>query len=78
MKLTASRVAFVFSVTFASAFWMYEPKHCMHAMRAMFESSSFDIPMPSGWLLPFSFGAARLTASHVVGLSPTSPHQSRR
>jgi hypothetical protein len=52
---------------------MNDPKHIIKAIRAMFESISFDIPIPIGWPLARSFGAAFSTLSHVVGLSPTSP-----
>jgi hypothetical protein len=47
-------------------------------MFAMFESSSFDMPIPIGWPAAFSFGAALRTCSHVVGASPTPFHRSCR
>ena len=40
---------------------MKEPKHIIIAMRAMFESISFDMPIPIGWPFAFSFGAALRT-----------------
>ena len=52
---------------------MNEPKHIIIAISAMFESISFDMPIPIGWPFRRSRGAARATASHVVGRAPTSP-----
>ena len=57
---------------------MKEPKHIIIAIRAMFESISFDIPRPIGLPIARSFGAALSTLSQVVGLSPTSPQRSVR
>ena len=42
----------------------------MKAISAMFESISCDWPIPIGWPIAFSFGAAALTWSHVAGDSP--------
>ena len=39
-------------------------------MSAMFESSSADCPIPSGWPAAFSFGAAFRTFSQVFGDIP--------
>ena len=61
-----------------SLFWMKEPKHIIIAISAMFESISFDMPIPIGWPIAFSFGAALSTLSQLVGLSPTSPQRSVR
>src|SRR6476646_5894141 len=60
------------------AFWIYDPKHCIRAMFAMLESSSFDMPMPIGCPFALSFGAAFSTWSQVAGDSPTSFHRSWR
>ena len=70
MNLTASIVFFESSVGLLSSFWMKLPKHIMKAISAMFESSSCDWPIPIGWPIAFSFGAAALTWSHVAGDSP--------
>ena len=40
----------------------------------MFESSSFDIPSPTGCPAFFSFGAALRTLSHVFGAIPALNH----
>src|SRR5438445_13879201 len=74
MNLSAPTVSFELIVSRLSAFWMNEPKHIIKAMFAMFESSSFDIPIPIGWPIAFSFGAAFSTWAQVVGASP-SPYQ---
>src|SRR5438067_7342390 len=71
MNLTASIVFFESSVGWFASFWMKLPKHIMNAIRAMFESSSCDCPIPIGWPAAFSFGAAALTWSQVAGDSPT-------
>ncbi len=72
MNLSASRVPLLLMVTRACASWMKPPKHCRRAMRAMFESSSFDMPIPTGCPIAFSFGAALSTSCQVFGaLTPT-------
>ena len=78
MNLSASTVCFDLIVSWFSSFWMNEPKHIMKAMFAMFESSSFDMPIPIGWPIAFSFGAALRTCSHVVGASPMPLQRSCR
>jgi hypothetical protein len=60
----------LFSVGRLWAFWMKLPKHIRNAIRAMFESSSCDWPMPIGCPAAFSLGAAARTWSHVAGDSP--------
>ena len=57
---------------------MKEPKHIIIAIRAMFESISFDMPSPIGFPIARSFGAAFSTLSHDVGRSPISPQRSVR
>ena len=66
-KLSTSTVFLELSVTRCSRFWMNEPKHIIIAISAMFESISFDMPMPIGWFCARSRGAALRTASHVCG-----------
>jgi len=61
MKLSTLTVCFELITGCWFAFWMYDPKHCIMAMFAMFESSSFDMPMPIGCPFAFSFGAALRT-----------------
>ena len=68
----------LFSVTRCCAFWRKPPKHIIIDIRAMFESISFDMPMPIGWPAARSRGAARSTLSHDVGRIPTSPQWSSR
>ena len=68
---SASTVCLLLMIGCASAFWMKELKHCMSAISIMFESSSLDIPSPTGWPSAFSFGAALRTSSQVDGLIPT-------
>jgi len=55
-----------FRVTWWCAFWTKDPKHIRNDDSAMFESSSADMPMPSGWPDAFSFGAAFGIAQLVV------------
>ena len=56
-----------------------DPKHIIRAIRAKLESMSpLDIPMPTGWPMSRSFGAAFSTRSHEVGLAPTCFHRSIR
>ena len=71
-------MAFELSTTRCSSFWTNEPKHIIIAIRAMFESISFDMPIPIGLPLSFSFGAARRTSSQVFGFIPISPQMSVR
>src|SRR5712691_3494362 len=70
MNFSASTVCFDLIVRWFSSFWMNEPKLIRKAMFAMFQSSSFDMPIPIGWPPFFCFGAALRTGSHVVGASP--------
>src|SRR5687768_13011269 len=66
-KLSTWTVFLELSVTRWSRFWMNEPKHIIIAISAMFESISFDMPIPMGWPCARSLGAARRTFSQVVG-----------
>ena len=70
MNFTAWTAFFVFSVGRLSAFCTNAPKHIRNAISAMFESSSCDWPIPIGWPIAFSFGAALATWSQVDGASP--------
>ena len=70
MNFTASTVCFELRVGWFSAFWMNPPKHIRKAISAMLESSSCDWPIPIGWPIAFSFGAALATWSQVYGASP--------
>ena len=78
MNFTASIVFFVLSVGLLAVLWTNEPKHIMNASSAMFESSSCDCPIPIGWPIAFSFGAAFRTWSHVNGASSMPFQRSRR
>ena len=49
---------------------MNAPKQYRSDISNMFESSSFDMPSPTGWPPAFSFGAALRTFSHVFGATP--------
>ena len=60
MNLTASTVFFDWRVGLLASFWMKLPKHIMNAIRAMFESSSCDWPIPSG-------PHGRLGLEHLMG-----------
>ena len=77
-NVSTSTVSFELSTIACSSFWMNEPKHIISAIRAMFESTSFDIPRPTGCPIALSFGAAFSTLSQLVGLRPTSPQRSAR
>ena len=66
-NFSTSTVSLLFRTTRCSSFWMNDPKHIIIAIRAMFESISFDMPMPIGLPIARSLGAARSTFSHVVG-----------
>ena len=77
-NFSASRVAFVFRVTRAFPFWMNAPKHIISAISAMLESISFDIPIPIGWPMSLSFGAAFSTRSQLVGFEWTCAQRSVR
>src|ERR671930_925435 len=77
-NFSASRVALLFSVTRALPFWMNDPKHIISAISAMFESISFDMPMPMGCPIALSFGAALSTRSQLVGFEPTCAQRSVR
>ena len=70
MNFTALIVCFVLSAGRLCTFWTKLPKHMEKAMSAMFESSSPDWPIPIGWPIAFSLGAALRTWSHVYGASP--------
>jgi pantoate kinase len=64
--------------TLPCASWIIAPKQSMIAKLAMFESSSFDMPIPIGCPFARSFGAALSTWSHVAGDSPMSFQRSCR